>query len=150
MLRRSILGLPPILACVLAACGGDRDGERGASASTSPAGPALPALARPAAKPGEFVFHADSSPATHGPIALDGRYLVRFEQTAPEDPRLDFSTQTPFTAVLERRAGDPSGAVKLFSAAARSGRRELAVHGRYVLDVTFGDFPYAVRFTPRH
>lgn len=149
MLRRPTLGLPPILACVFAACGGDGGADRGASTTTSPAGSALPALARPADKPGEFVVHADSSPRTHGPVALDGRYLVRFEQSAPEDPRLDFSTQTPFTAVLERRAGDPSGAVKLFSAAARSGRRELAIHGRYVLDVTFGDFPYAVRFTPR-
>ncbi|HEV7807818.1 MAG TPA: hypothetical protein VGO80_18500 [Solirubrobacteraceae bacterium] len=74
---------------------------------------------------------------------------MRFEQTAPEDPQLDFSTQTPFTAALERRADDPSGAVKLFSSAARRGRRELTIHGRYVLDVTFGDFPYAVRFTPR-
>jgi hypothetical protein len=137
------------VAYVLAACGADSGAGRGTSARTVPAGSALPALARPPAKPGELVFHADASPATRGPIALDGRYLVRFEQTAPEDPRLDFSTQTPFTALLERRAGDPSGSVKLFGSAARSGRRELAIHGRYVLDVTFGDFPYAVRFTPR-
>ena len=149
MRRCPILGVLAALAFVAAACGGDGGARRGASATTSPAGSALPALARPTAKPGELVFHAEASPMTHGPLALDGRYLVRFEQTAPEDPRLDFSTQTPFTAVLERRAGDPSGAVKLFGAVARSGRRELAIHGRYVLDVTFGDFPYAVRFTPR-
>jgi len=34
-------------------------------------------------------------------------------------------------------------------AGCRSGRRELRINGRYVLDVSFGDFPYAVRFTPQ-
>ncbi len=86
---------------------------------------------------------------THGPLTLDGRYLVRFEQFAPENRNLDFSGQTPFTAALQRRAGDERGAVKLFGEAARSGRRELRIDGRYVLDVSFGDFPYAVRFTPQ-
>ncbi len=95
------------------------------------------------------MFSRQSSPASHGPFELDGRYLVRFEQTAPEDPNLDFAGQTPFTASLQRRAGDTSGAIDLFEDAARSGRKSVTLRGRYLLDVSFGDFPYAVRFTPR-
>jgi hypothetical protein len=133
----------------LAACGGGDSAPRATTATAGARAAARPPLARAPAKPGELVFDGAASPATHGPIALDGRYLVRFEQVAPEDPRMDFTAQTPFTAALERRAGDPHGAVKLFGAAARSGRRALTLRGRYVLDVSFGDFPYAVRFTPR-
>ncbi len=135
--------------CVLAGCG---DSDRGAgSTQTAPgaAAAAKPLLAQTPAQAGEFVFSGEASPATHGPLTLDGRYLARFEQSAPEDPSLDFSGQTPFTAALQRRAGDDRGAVKLFGEAARSGRRELRINGRYVLDVSFGDFPYAVRFTPQ-
>jgi hypothetical protein len=148
VLGRRVLGLLPVAACLLVACGSDGWGP---ATATGPATPAAsrPALASPPAKAGEHVFTGDSSPAEHGPIALDGDYVVRFEQIAPEDPKLDFSTQTAFTAELQRRAGDPSGAVRLFSAAHRTGRRELTIHGRYVLNVTFGDFPYAIRFTPR-
>jgi hypothetical protein len=148
--RRANLSCLVVLACALVASGCGGDGQRSGQSSTAAAPrTALPALARPAARPGEIVVHGESSPATHGPFALDGRYRVRFEQTAPEDPQLDFSGQTSFTAALDRRAGDPRGAVKLFGAAARTGHRELTLHGRYFLDVSFGDFPYAVRFTPR-
>jgi hypothetical protein len=38
--------------------------------------------------------------------------------------------------------------VKLFEAAARTSRRTLTLHGRLYVDVSFGDFPYAIRFTP--
>ena len=137
-----------LAAHVLVACGGGHAEPRsGTPGATEPARTTVP-LARAAPKPGERVFSGESSPASHGPFDLDGTYLVRFEQAAPEDPRMDFSAQTSFTAALERRAGDPRGAVKLFGAARRSGRRTLTIHGRYVLDVSFGDFPYAVRFTP--
>jgi hypothetical protein len=146
MLRRCLLGLVVLSAHVLVACGGGhaepRTSDTGADAT-------VPALARAPAKPGERVFSGETSPASHGPFTLDGTYVVRFEQIAPEDPRMDFSTQTAFTAALQRRADDPRGAVTLFGAARRSGRRTLTIHGRYVLDVSFGDFPYAVRFTPR-
>jgi hypothetical protein len=147
MLRRCVLVLVLLAAHVLVACGGGH-AEPSSTGAARPA-TAVPALARAPAGPGERVFSGESSPATHGPFDLDGTYVVRFEQVAPEDPRMDFSAQTPFTATLERRAGDPRGAVKLFGAARRSGRRTLSIHGRYVLDVSFGDFPYAVRFTPR-
>ena len=94
-------------------------------------------------------MRGESSPATHGPYAFDGRYLVRFEQYAPEDPALDFSGQTPFTAMLTTREGDPRGAIELFGAARGEGRRELEIRGRHYVDVSFGDFPYVIRFTPR-
>ena len=57
--------------------------------------------------------------------------------------------QTPFTASLTPREGDPRGAIELFGAARASGRRELEIHGRLFVDVSFGDFPYVLRFTPR-
>jgi hypothetical protein len=137
-------------AALLAGCGGGGDSGSKSVTATGPAAiKAAPALARTAAKDGEFIFTGDASPASRGPIELDGRYLVRFEQIAPEDPNLDFTDQTPFEASLQKRAGDTQGGVKLFSAASRTGRRELKITGRYVLDIAFGDFPYAIRFTPR-
>lgn len=138
---------------LLAGCGGasgsGSSGSGAASGAAKTGVAAVPALAKAPAKAGEFVFEGEASPEDHGPITLDGSYLVRFEQISPEDPKLDFSGQTPFTAQLQRSAGDESGAVKLFSAAALRGRRTITVHGRYVVDVSFGDFPYALRFTPR-
>jgi hypothetical protein len=98
---------------------------------------------------GEVIVRGDLSPASHGPYAFDGRYVARFEQFAPEDPNLDFATQTAFVATLDRRAEqDGPGSVKLFEAAARTSRRTLTLHGRLYVDVSFGDFPYAIRFTP--
>jgi hypothetical protein len=41
-----------------------------------------------------------------------------------------------------------TGSVPLFHSASRTGRRTLALHGRLFVDVSFGDFPYAMRFTP--
>jgi hypothetical protein len=138
-----LLALP-----ALAGCGADGGGAH-ARTTTATTTTALPALAARPAAAGEIVVRGEASPATHGPYALDGRYLVRFEQYAPEDPKLDFTAQTPFSAELTPRRDDPRGAVKLFEAAARSGRRELEIHGRRFVSVTFGDFPYAMRFTPR-
>jgi len=125
--------------------GGGHAAQRG---RTQPAA-ALPALATRAPATGEIVLRGEASPHTHGPYAFDGRYVVRFEQYAPEDPDLDFTAQTPFSASLERRRDDPRGAVELVEAAARSGRKEVEIHGRRFVDVQFGDFPYVVRFTPR-
>ncbi|MDP9293464.1 MAG: hypothetical protein M3O90_03415, partial [Actinomycetota bacterium] len=77
------------------------------------------------------------------------RYTVRFEQSAPEDPALDFSAQTSFVAGLNRRPEEEAAdSVPLFSAAKRAGRRRISVNGRFYVDVAFGDFPYAIRFTP--
>jgi hypothetical protein len=147
MARLLLIAYALVAAPAAALLGGCGDGDSPASTATTSA--ALPALAsRPPAR-GEIVVRGESSPATHGPYAFGGRYLVRFEQYAPEDPALDFTGQTPLTVSLQRRAGDPRGAIALFEAARPSGRRELEIRGRYFVDVSFGDFPYVVRFTPR-
>lgn len=152
MLLRLALALVVLLALpVLAGCEGDRGARTTdvpGSATVATTG-VTPALARRPAAAGEIVVRGQASPETHGPYVFDGRYRVRFVQFAPEDPRLDFASQTPFTAALTRREDDPRGAVKLFQAAAGGGRRELAIHGRYYVDASFGDFPYVIRFTPR-
>lgn len=148
---RPILLLVALLALAAAGCGGrgdDRTSDSPGAATTAPK-TALPRLGQRPATPGEIVVSGEASPATHGPYTFDGRYLVRFEQVAPEDPKLDFSSQTPFTAALTRQEGDQRGAIELFQAARPSGRRELAIRGRYFVDVSFGDYPYVVRFTPR-
>jgi hypothetical protein len=129
----------------LAGCGSGGSSSTATTATTA----AVPALARRPPAAGEIVVRGEASPATHGPYDFNGRYLVRFQQYAPEDPKLDFSSQTPFSAALTRKEGDETGAVKLFESAARSGRRRLTIRGRYYVEVGFGDFPYVVRFTPR-
>jgi hypothetical protein len=107
------------------------------------------ALLQAPKRPGEVLLRGDLSPASHGPYTFDGRYVARFEQFAPEDPNVDFSDQTAFVATLDRRAEEESaGSVKLFHAAHRTGRKTVTLHGRLYVDVSFGDFPYAIRFTP--
>jgi hypothetical protein len=107
------------------------------------------ALLQAPKRPGEVVIRGDLSPASHGPYAFDGRYVARFEQFAPENPNVDFTGQTAFVVTLDRRAQEEhAGSIKVFRSAQRTGRKVLTVHGRYHVDVTFGDFPYAIRFTP--
>lgn len=137
----------PLVAALglLAGCGSQ------APAPTKPPDPAKArvALLQAPRRAGEIVVRGDLSPASHGPYAFDGRYVVRFEQFAPEDPNVDFTAQTAFVATLDRSAEqDGPGSVRLFRAARRTGRRTLALHGKLFVDVSFGDFPYALRFTP--
>ena len=130
---------------LLVGCGAE------AAKPTPPPDPAKTkvALLQAPKRPGEVLVRGDLSPASHGPYAFDGRYVARFEQFAPEDPNVDFSDQTAFVATLDRRAEEErAGSVKLFHAARRTGRRTVTLHGRLYLDVSFGDFPYAIRFTP--
>jgi hypothetical protein len=130
---------------LLAGCGSD------AATRTQPPDPAKArvALLQAPRRAGEIVVRGDLSPASHGPYAFDGRYVVRFEQFAPEDPHVDFTAQTAFVTTLDRTAEqDGPGSVRLFHAARRTGRRTLALHGRLFVDVSFGDFPYAIRITP--
>lgn len=136
-------------AATTTACGGGGASSGGSSTVAGAPPPARPALARAPARSGEILVRADASPRSHGPFALDGRYVVRFEQVAPEDPELDFATQTAFVATLDRRPQQEGGdSVRLFRAAARTGRRTVTVKGRWYIDVSFGDFPYAIRLTP--
>lgn len=150
--RRTVIAL--LSGALLAtACGGGGGAAGGAS---TPSGggdgaptAATPALAKAPKRPGEIVVRGEASPASHGPFSLDGRYTVRFEQIAPEDPNLDFGAQTAFVAALDRRPQqEGAGTIRLFRDAARTGRKAITARGRYYVDVSFGDFPYAVRFTP--
>jgi len=130
---------------LLAGCGSQ------AATPTKPPDPAKAkvALLQAPKRAGEIIVRGDLSPASHGPYAFDGRYKVRFEQFAPEDPNVDFTTQTAFVATLDRNAEeDGPGSVRLFHAARRTGSKTRALHGKLFVDVSFGDFPYAIRFTP--
>ena len=130
---------------LLAGCGSN------AAKPTKPPDPAKAkvALLKAPKHAGEIIVRGDLSPASHGPYDFDGRYVARFEQFAPEDPNVDFTAQTAFVSTLDRNAEqDGPGSVKLFHAARRTGRKTLALHGKLFVDVSFGDFPYALRFTP--
>ena len=130
---------------LLAGCGSQ------AATPTKPPDPAKAkvALLQAPKRAGEIIVRGDLSPTSHGPYAFDGRYKVRFEQFAPEDPNVDFTAQTAFVATLDRNAEeDGPGSVSLFHAARRTASRTLTLHGRLFVDVSFGDFPYAIRITP--
>ena len=143
--------LPALIAAALivAACGGGTTSGRSASTAAGDDAAARPALAETPKRAGEILVQGQASPASHGPVTLDGRYIVRFEQIAPEDPSLDFTGQTAFVAVLARHTQQAdTGTKRLFRTAARTGRTEVTARGRYWIDVQFGDFPYAIRLTP--
>jgi len=142
MHRRIALALSSALA--VAACGGD------APPPAKPTVTSTPALARAPKAAGEIVVSGEASPASHGPYRFRGEYTVRFEQFAPEDPELDFSAAVSFVAALDREAEVPRGdSIALFHAARGGQTRRLRIDGRYFVDVSFGDFPYVIRFTPR-
>ena len=137
----------PLVAALalLAGCGSE------AATPTKPPDPAKAkvALLQAPKRAGEIIVRRDLSPASDGPYSFAGRYVVRFEQFAPEDPNVDFTAQTAFVATLDRNAEqDGPGSVQLFHAARRTGRRTLTLHGKLFVDVSFGDFPYAIRITP--
>lgn len=139
-MRRWQLLLLPLL--VLAGCGSDAS----TPSTTSTASSAKPALATAPPRSGEIVLQGELSPKTHGPIELDGRYEVRFRQYDPTNPDVAFADQTPFVVDLQKRQGVP--AIPLFKDAAAQGATTKELHGRFWVDVSFGDFPYVVRFTP--
>ena len=149
MVLRTLIALLAT-ASLAAACGGGEPGRNTAPGAAQDAPRAArPALARAPKRPGEILVQGDVSPGSHGPFTLRGRYTARFEQIAPEDPSLDFGTQTAFVATLDRRPQqEGAGTIRLFRDAARTGRKVITAKGRYYVDVSFGDFPYAVRFTP--
>lgn len=137
--------LAGLAACVLLAGCGSGTGASGTPAATVARAPA-PALVRARRGPGEVVVRGDTTPKTAGPYAFHGAYRVRFQQYAPEDPRLDFRGETAFVADLERTQGIP--ARRLFRAAAARGSRTVRLNGRFYVDASFGDYPFVLRFTP--
>lgn len=139
--------LPVVLMCSLStACGG----RESTPAAPTPTATTAPELARAPEAAGEIVITGDSSPASHGPYRFDGEYTVQFQQYEPEDPKLDFSAETPFVAALDREAEITRGdSVELFEAARSEGSKTVRVKGRFYVDVGFGDYPYVIRFTPR-
>ena len=144
--------LPALIAAALivAACGGG--GRRPGAPRRRPRA-TMRRRARPSPRrrsvPARSSSRARPPPPRTAPFTLDGRYIVRFEQIAPEDPNLDFTGQTAFVAVLARHTQQAdTGTKRLFRTAARTGRTEVTARGRYWIDVQFGDFPYAIRLTP--
>ena len=127
----------------LSGCGSSSSGAGGSA--TTAASASAPALARAPRRPGEVLIRAEATPKTAGPFTFAGTYRVRFVQYAPEDPRLDFAGETPFVAALTRTDGRPVR--RLFRAAAATGARTVRLNGRYVVDASFGDYPFALRFT---
>lgn len=132
-----------------AGCGGAGDGTATVGAAAR-AADAAPPLARAPLRTGEILVTGPASPKAHGPFAFDGRYRVRFEQRDPSDPGVDFRGQTTFTAVVAPAADQAAGAgvTRLFEAARARGSTVVTLRGRAWVNVAFGDFPYAVRFTP--
>lgn len=136
-----------LIVALLAACSDDPPPTPPPKAGAD--APSAPALLRAPKQKGEILVSGEASPATRGPFEFDGRYRVRFAQYAPEDAHLDFTTQIAFVAELGPATPGPGAKpIRLFRDAARSGTRTLAIHGRHTVDVTFGDYPYVVRFTP--
>ncbi len=147
MKRICVAMLSSFLGIALISCG-----STGSTPEPPPAAgvdsPNAPSLLTDSKSAGEFVFRADLSPETFGPVTLDGRYIVRFAQYAPEDAEMDFSTKTIFVATLVKVSGSGPGEIPLFQEAARSGQTRVTADGSYEVDVSFGDFPFVIRFTP--
>jgi hypothetical protein len=134
-----------MVVAVLAGCGG-----RAPAPAPEPTSTAVPELARTPQRAGEILIRGDTSPASHGPYSFRGDYTVRFEQYSPEDPKTDFTAATSFVAALDRRAQIKGrDSLRLFRAARAGQTRRLRIDGRFYVDVTFGDYPFVIRFTPR-
>ncbi|HEX3360432.1 MAG TPA: hypothetical protein VHS74_05505 [Solirubrobacterales bacterium] len=132
------------LTLVIAACGGK---SATAPPAAGPTSPGAPALLKQKVEKGEVMVDAEYSPHRDGPYRFDGTYQVRFAQYDPEAPRTNFAHQTPFVAYLTGLGRRPKK-ITLFHQAAAGGRRTMRLHGKYFVEVSFGDFPYVLRFTP--
>jgi hypothetical protein len=132
------------LALVTASCGGK---SATAPPAAGPTAPGAPALLKQKVQKGEVMVDAEYSPHRDGPYRFDGTYLVRFAQYDPEAPRTSFAHQTPFVAYLTGVGRRPKK-ITLFHQATAAGKRLMRLHGRYFVEVSFGDFPYVLRFTP--
>jgi hypothetical protein len=132
------------LTIVAAGCGGKTATPPPAAGPTAQG---APALLKQKVRQGEVMVDAEYSPQREGPYRFDGTYLVRFAQYDPEAPRTSFAHQTPFVADLTGLGRRPKK-IALFHQAAAGGERKMRLHGSYFVEVSFGDFPYVLRFTP--
>ncbi len=132
------------LTLVAAGCGGTNAPPPPAAGPTAQG---APALLKQRVQKDEVLVDAEYSPHRDGPYSFDGTYLVRFAQYDPEAPRMSFADQTPFVAYLAGLGRRPKRIV-LFHQSAAGGGRTMRLHGNYFVEVSFGDFPYALRFTP--
>jgi hypothetical protein len=130
---------------VITGCGGG--GSATAPPAAGPSAQGAPALLKQKVRKGEVMVDAEYSPHRDGPYRFDGTYLVRFAQYDPEAPRTSFAGQTPFVADLAGPGRRPKK-IALFHQAAAGGGRTMRLHGTYFVEVSFGDFPYVLRFTP--
>jgi hypothetical protein len=148
-MSRQYLGIAATVVTALIAVGCDSGSGRvrgtGSAPDDSPT-PAKVALLRTPSRPGEVIVHGDASPGEHGPFVLHGRYVARFQQYAPEDPHMSFRDQTPFVAALVRGRDTRR---RLFRSADATGRTTLDASGSWRIEVSFGDFPYVIRLTPK-
>jgi hypothetical protein len=131
---------------VIAGCGGGGGGAT-APPAAGPTAQGAPALLKQKVQKGEVMVDAEYSPHRDGPYRFDGTYLVRFAQYDPEAPRMSFAGQTPFVAYLSGLGRRPK-MIALFHQAAAGAERTMRLHGNYFVEVSFGDFPYVLRFTP--
>jgi hypothetical protein len=149
MLHRKIgpLTLCALLALTIlvAGCGGGENAT--APPAAGPTAPGAPALLKRKVQKGEVMVDAEYSPHRDGPYRFDGTYLVRFAQYDPEAPRMSFAHQTPFVAYLVGPGRRPKK-ITLFHQASAGASRTMRLHGEYFVEVSFGDFPYVLRFTP--
>jgi hypothetical protein len=107
---------------------------------------AAPKLAAPDVSTGRIEVRGAYAPASHGPVALAGRYRASFAQ---HGSGVDWGSEVPFTAHLETTAVPPRR-VDLFQDAAEHGSTTITVRpGRYRVVVDFGDSPYDVVLTKR-
>lgn len=133
------------LIVVVAGCGGAKSAT--VPPAAGPTAPGAPALLKRRVQKGEVMVDAEYSPHRDGPYRFDGTYLVRFAQYDPEAPRTSFAHQTPFVAYLVGPGRRPKK-ITLFHQATAGARRTMRLHGDYFVEVSFGDFPYVLRFTP--
>ncbi len=138
-----------VITAALASCalafGALACGSKASSPTVPVANGRVPALARTPAGAGEVLVRAQASPVARGPYALHGTYRAQFVQYDPTDPTVDFRQQTSFVAALHGPGGKR---VPLFRTAAPHGETSITIDGRFTLEVSFGDFPFALRLTP--
>ena len=146
--RRTNTRLAIAALAIGAALSGCGDSGNEAPPAAGAGAPGAPALLERELGPGEFLVEGETTPHEAGPFRIDGRYRVSFAQYAPEAPRRSFAGQVPFVAELRSLSDPRARPVQLFHAAAKGGSRTIELHGRYAVEVLFGDFPFALRFSP--